>query len=119
METRELQAAVEKSRRFTHEVDGKTFDCVLPTQYAAQVIRGETKTATHFQRRLVLAALRDWSNVRASDVVPEAGSSPLPYTEAAAELFFGERPDVEEGLADAIVDRMAARRKREDAALGN
>lgn len=119
METKELQAAVEKSRRFTHELEGKTFELVLPTQYAAAVIRSETASAAEFQRRLVLSALRDWSNVRAADVVPEAGSSPLPYSAAPAGLLFDERPDWEEALADVIVERMAARRKREDAALGN
>lgn len=115
-----LRAAAEKARRFTHELEGRTFELVLPTQFAIDCLGAEHKPFPRFQRRLVLEALRGWSGLRTTDLgAPELPDEPLPFSAETAELLLDERGDWEEKLCDAIAARSKARRETIEAARGN
>lgn len=122
MDIAQLKAAAEAGRRFTHEIDGRKFQLVTPTQFAANLIAEENKAFSRTQRGLVLDALRGWTNVTTwdlglpHDAVP---SEPLPYTAETAELLLDERPDWEVLLCDVVAARVQERRKRFEELAGN
>lgn len=120
MQDAELKAAAERARRFTHEIDGRRFELVTPTQFAVQRIIEDARTPGRTQRAIVLGALRGWSNLSTSDLrVAEINVEPLIYSADAAVLLLDERPDWEEALADVISGDVARRRKALEAAQGN
>jgi hypothetical protein len=121
MDANALRAAIEKSRRFSHEIDGRTFDLVLPTQFAIDCLASDFKAPTRFVRKLVLTALRGWSAVRTSDLKAGADipDEPLPFDETNAEILFNERPDWQNKIADDIAARSAKRVADLEAARGN
>lgn len=122
MDLQELTRAAERARRFSHELGGRTFDLVLPTQFAVDCIGQEARLVyARVMRGTVLAALRGW-NVRTTDLrLPpeEVADEPLAYSREAAELLFGERPDWEQALMDEIARRHAERSAQLEAAKGN
>jgi hypothetical protein len=122
MELDDIKAAAEKARRFAHEIDGRRFELVTPTQFAVNLISEERRTFARVQRHLVLAALRGWSNVTTDDLrLPDLDlpREPLVYSPEMAEILCNERPDWEDALADVISKRVEARRTRLEAAAGN
>ncbi len=122
MDLEQLKAAAERARRFSHELGGRRFDLVTPSQFAVNLISEEKRTFTRVQRQVVLAALRGWSGVVAEDLrLPELelAAEPLPFSPEMAEVLLNERPDWEEALADAVSKRVEARRKQLEAAAGN
>lgn len=120
MELAQLRAATEKGRRFSHELDGCTFELVLPTQFAIECMGLEHKPFPRFQRRFVLESLRGWSGVRTAHLAaPELPDEPLPYSAENAVLLLDERSDWEEKLCDELAARSKARREAIEAARGN
>lgn len=120
MDADALRAAVERSRRFTHEVGACRFDLVLPTQFAIDCISAEHKFYPRMQRKLVSTALRGWGNVSTRELgAADIADEPLAFTADAAELLFNERPDIESALMDAIAARVQERRKALEEQQGN
>jgi hypothetical protein len=122
MEFNDIKAAAERSRRFTHEIDGRRFDLVTPTQFAVNLISEERRTFAKVQRQVVLAALRGWANVTTDDLrLPdlELPREPIVFSVEMAEILLNERPDWEDKLADVVSQRVKERRERLEAASGN
>ena len=122
MEVDAIKAAAERARRFAHEIDGRRFDLVTPTQFAVNLISEERRTFARVQRHVVLAALRGWSNVTTDDLrlaELEVPREPLVFSAEMAEILLNERPDWEDALADVVSQRVKERRERLEAASGN
>ena len=122
MEFDDIKAAAERSRRFVHEIDGRRFELITPTQFAVNLISEERRTFARVQRQLVLGALRGWTNVSTDDLrLPDLDlpREPLVYSAEMAEILLNERPDWEDALADVVSARVKERRERLEAASGN
>lgn len=122
MEFAELKAAAERARRFTHEIDGRRFELVTPTQFAVDVLTEDKRTLSRVSRAVLLAALRGWSNVTTDDLNLAAGEvtrEPLVYSAEAAELLLDERPDWQIDLVEAVSIKVKERRERFEASQGN
>ncbi len=74
MEKDAIKAAVLKARTFKHEIQGRNFTIVLPTDHELQVAylkAGGTQDIsawTVMTRRLLEDAIQGWSNVSVSDL---------------------------------------------------
>jgi len=118
----ELRTAIERSRRFSHELAGHRFDLVLPTQFAIDCISAEQKHFPRMQRQMLATSLRGWQQVSVRDLkVDDADlpDEPLAFTPESVELLFNQRPDWESALMEALADRIAARRKALEEQAGN
>lgn len=120
MELDEIRAAAERARRFACELDGRRFECVVPTQFEVDCITQEHRTFARVQREIVLKAVRGWTEVTSADLnLPDLPCEPLPYSAAAAVLLFDQRSDWEARLADEVAERVRQRRAALEAARGN
>ena len=122
MDLAEIKAAVERTRRFTHEIDGRQFNLVTPTQFEADVIMEEAQIVARTKRRIVATALRGWMHLALTDLqVPDAAlpGEPLVYSPEMAELLLDARSDWENELFTVIGARVQERRNFLEGQKGN
>lgn len=78
------------ARVFKHVVGRFTFDCLVPSG-TALMRNSDRRTTTGEQNyQMVLDHVRGWEGVLQSDVLPGEPKEPLPFSRAAAVLFFEE-----------------------------
>jgi len=118
----DIKAAIERPRRFSHEIDGRVFDLIVPTQFAADLALEEARTNTRIKRRVVSEALRGWMHLTLADLkVPDAAlpAEPLVYSPEMVELLLDARPDIEWDLFAELGRRVGERRKYLEDQKGN
>lgn len=116
-----LEAAALKAREFTHQVGERCYTLRVPTRTDVRecVIEHRLDRAGPLimppllRRYLLEDALVGWTGVRARDVLPTAGSDPLPWSQRAVVLLIDGRPDEADDLGRVL---MAEADKRHAAA---
>lgn len=108
----DLRLRAQRVRRFSHTLDGRTFELCYPSKFEAERIwaRHGHDTASVLLD-LVTASLTAWDGVLVGDAVPESkrAAEPLPYLPEAVALLLEERTDWIKVLGMEIVARMKAR----------
>lgn len=98
MESSDVLARLEQSRRYEHEVGGVRFSMRLPTQeYLRRLYRQKTADGQPFdeldaQKQVVLDALVGWEGVTLGMITGEAGDGtegePVPFSRDTAAAWF-------------------------------
>jgi hypothetical protein len=108
----DLRLRAQRARRFSHTVDGRTFELCYPSKFEAERIwsRHERDTAAALYD-LVVASVTGWTGVLVGDAVPEhkRAAEPLPYSAEAVSLLLDERTDWIKALGVEIVAQMRTR----------
>ena len=108
-----LEAAALKAREFQHKLGAREYTLRIPT-------RTEVRETVHdcglgrssldamtlplLRHYLLLQGVVGWTGVRESDVVPDAGSAPLPWSPRAVALLLDAQPNDAEALGKALLD---------------
>lgn len=114
-----LQAAALKAREFTHEVGERTYTLRVPTRterfqvlhrHGLSTVTGATLWLQ--MTYLLQEAIVGWTGVRERDVVPGAGSDPLPWSAPAVALLLDALDDDRDQLGLELDKRIGAREGR-------
>jgi hypothetical protein len=121
----QLKARALAARRFSVVVDGRTYVLQLPTQHelelaAARKAAGEAGMVEFFRAQLERAVV-GWSDV--TDAVFVGGQSldyaPVPYSPELVPWLLDAQPADAEQLRAALIEKLAERRARVEAAAKN
>lgn len=124
MQSSEILARLEQSRRFEHEVGGVRFVMRLPTQeYLRRIYRQRTTDGQPFdevgaEKQVVLDALQDWEGVTLGDITGSTGDDAaqvVPFSAEIAGAWFEDSGlSIRDTLLIEIWRRVAERNKRRE-----
>lgn len=122
MDLADIKAQARKAREFTHPIGDKAFTILTPTKTELRACvfehklfadgAGQALAGQLLMHHLLRSALIGWTGVRESDVLPGAGSAPLPWSADAADAYLDANPDDADALGAAM---LAKTRLRNDA----
>jgi hypothetical protein len=115
----DLKERLEKSRRFTVELDGRTFHLLLPDPFVERrVLRSADLSLSEFgyyeqtTRDIVEVALVGWEGVTYADLLRgEDDQLELEFSPAIAKLLLNERLDILDALKARLAEERARRRE--------
>ncbi len=116
MEKDAIKAAVLKARTFKHEIQGRNFTIVLPTDHELQVAylkAGGTQDIsawTVMTRRLLEDAIQGWSNVSVSDLAGDDDKAAEFHVELVP-LLLDAQSDWTVELSNELTTRIAMKRE--------
>lgn len=121
---KQLKEKSEAARTFTVSYKENSYTMRLPTRHET---RATVAQATEqygganfvWARMLLEKALIGWTGITAGDVVPDAGGEPLLWDVDAVVLLLDERPDIEDHLSNALMDRVKERNAKLEALTKN
>jgi len=121
----QLKARALAARRFSVVVDGRTYVLQLPTQHelelaAARKAAGEAGMVEFFRAQLERAVV-GWSDVTEAVFVggQSLDYSPVPYSPELVPWLLDAQPADAEQLRAALIEKLAERRARTEAAAKN
>jgi hypothetical protein len=128
MDLDNLRRRAVAARRFDVPIDGVVVTLEIPTRHASKLaysragmVEGDNSATTmiRWTRAVLVMAVAGWSGVTERHVLPDGGDEPVPFSADAVDLVLDARPEWEEALAAAVLDRLAQRRAIEDTAAKN
>lgn len=125
MEFATFKAQLDAARTFEHQVDGITFNLVLPTEYACRVaIEGNLNEHGHVvgaksSRAMLDGAVTGWNGCKASHFKPDAGDELVPFSPAARAELLNTRLDIFDQLVLTVARKLDERRERLEASRKN
>lgn len=128
MDLDNLRKRAAEARRFDVPIDGVVVTLEIPTRHASKLaysragmVEGDNSATTmiRWTRSVLLLSVVGWVGVAERHVLPDGGDEPVPFSADAVDLVLDARPEWEEELASAVLDRLAQRRAIEDTAAKN
>ena len=128
MDLAELKARAQAARQFDVAIGECSFTLRAPTRLELRqaLLRHDIDPRTQsalqlavLQRYLLHAFLVGWMGVRESDVLPDAGSAPLPWSADAVPLLLDAQPDWADELGGALMTAVHDRAERAQAEAKN
>ena len=128
MDLAELKARAQAARQFTVPIGECVFSLRTPTRLELREALLRHSIDPRDQSALQMAVLQSyllhgflvgWTGVRDADVVPDAGTAPLPWSPDAVPLLLDARPDWGDTLGAALMDAVHQRATRIEADAKN
>jgi hypothetical protein len=91
---------IRNARQTRVEAGGFTFICRRPTYREAQEMKSKGVTGWELLDRFILG----WEGVKESDIVSSGDSSPAEFSPELCAEWLADRPQMWEGISDAILN---------------
>ncbi len=117
MEKDAIKAAVLKARTFKHDIQGRNFTIVLPTDHELQVAylkAGGTQYIsawTVMTRRLLEGAIQGWANVKVDDLAGDGDKTSAEFHVELVPLLLDAHSDWTQELSSELTTRIAMKRE--------
>jgi hypothetical protein len=117
-----IRAAIEAARKITVELEGATFEVLLPSDHAVRRVYESNLDAHHWpmetaiSRALLDQAVVGWSRLTSRHIHPNGSEEPVLFGAEARALLLDARQDLADELTIALHKARKARREAADVA---
>ena len=117
MEKDAIKAAVLRQRTFKHEIEGRGFTVVLPTDHELQVVylqaggQQDLSAWTVMTRKLLETAITGWVNVTVDDIVGDGDKTTADFDKELVPLLLDAHTNWAAELSNELTTRIAMKRE--------